>query len=86
MATITGNEPAMPLIEEDENKVQRSISPGLTIRQHYAGLAMQGILANHWCRNDFSKNIVALEFDLVAKQSVAYADALISALNSNQQQ
>jgi hypothetical protein len=79
MATITGNEPAMPLIEEDENKVQRSISPGLTIRQHYAGLAMQGLCANSIPGEHHRP-------DFLANEAVQYADALIKALNSNQQQ
>ena len=38
MNKITGNELAFPLNEEG------SISTGLTIRQYYAGLALQGLM------------------------------------------
>lgn len=45
---------------------------GMTLREHYAGLAMQGILSNtnhQWPLED------------VVKYSVEYADALIDQLN-----
>lgn len=53
------------------------IAPGLTIRQHFAGLAMQGIVANyfHQCLMPFGMN------DAFAKDAVALADALIAELN-----
>lgn len=50
---------------------------GLTKRELIAAMAMQGILANHWCQNDFKNNIEALEDESTAKQAVLFADALL---------
>lgn len=44
----------------------------LTLREHYAGLAMQGMLANR----DYN-----LEFDKHAEVAVKFADALIEELS-----
>ncbi len=44
----------------------------LTLREHYAGLAMQGMLANRSCN---------LEFDKHAEVAVKFADALIEELS-----
>lgn len=43
----------------------------MSLREHYAGLAMQGMLANR----DYN-----LEFDKHAEVAVKFADALIEAL------
>ena len=48
----------------------------MTIRQHYAGLAMQGIIA---ADPDIMTNTVQSD---VAGWAVCYADCLIDALNS----
>lgn len=78
MQNELGDQPAFPLIEEDENKVQRSVSQGLTKREYFAGLAMQGLLAG---TAEISVN-TALEIpDNTAKWAVAFADALIASLN-----
>lgn len=45
---------------------------GLTKREWFAGMALQGILAN---------DCGAYHFDLAAEHAIKYADALISALN-----
>lgn len=51
---------------------------GLTKREHYAGLAMQGILSNH--------NVDPLKFGdkLISELSVFFADALIAALEKKE--
>ncbi len=46
---------------------------GITLRQHYAGLAMQGFSANPECTQD--------DVSLVAKAAVMQADALLAALS-----
>ncbi len=85
---ITGNEPIHPEsmavdphgnVYKSENYINLS---GLTIRQHFAAMAMQGMLT---CRNGFSGNEHG-EADNLAKCAVIQADALIEALNSNQKQ
>lgn len=45
---------------------------GLTKREHFAAMAMQGMLANGVYKSDLA----------LAVQAVAYADALIEALNA----
>lgn len=52
---------------------------GITLRQHYAGLAMQGILSNH--------NVDPLKFGdkLISELSVFFADALIAALEKKEE-
>lgn len=78
MEKITGNEPAMPF----ESKTMANLSSedfiGLSIRQHYAGLAMQGFAASQFMVDD--QCIVE-----AAKRSVIAADALIASLNSSPQ-
>ncbi len=73
-AKITGNEPAMPTANSD-----RGIDFGLTIRQHYAGLAMQGIVSNFFHQSEMGKGMN----EAFAKDAVALADALIEALNED---
>lgn len=53
---------------------------GLIKREYIAAMAMQGILANHWCQNDYKENIHAMSHQHVAEQAVGYADALLKAL------
>jgi hypothetical protein len=53
---------------------------GLTKREKIAAMAMQGILANHWCQNEYGNNIHALGHEHAAKQAVGYADALLKEL------
>lgn len=67
MSKITGNEPAHPTIIGDMRE------PGLTIRQHYAGLAMQALISN--------PNAELTKFDKVIQLSVTFADLLITELN-----
>ena len=59
-------------IDGNWNKEPLAIYAGITLRQHYAGLAMQGLLASGW---DF----VNLEHNC-ARVAVGYADALLAAL------
>jgi hypothetical protein len=81
---ITGNEPAMPTANSD-----RGIDFGLTIRQHYAGLAMQGILSqissnpNHYDHCKYLVNDGYLHYESVAKDAVALSDALIAEINKD---
>jgi hypothetical protein len=54
-------------------------SNDLTKREHFAGLAMQGLCA--WGANDFNFDHV----ERIAKISIAQADALIAELNKSEQ-
>lgn len=59
----------------------------MTIREHYAGLAMQGLLAGGWkINNGSSPNPPMSEmFESYAETSVKMADVLIEALNREPQ-
>lgn len=73
---ITGNEPAfaMPPTFNDLGQTCDSGNDGLTIRQHFAAMAMQGILAN----SEFLAQYQNIDIHAAA---VRNADALIIELN-----
>lgn len=72
------NAPAMPWVVEgmDMSDVQTFGTGGLTKREWFAGLAMQGVLAGPDSPN--------FEDDSVARSAVDLADALIAALNEEE--
>lgn len=77
---ITGNEPINPLHPDSSgNDTDRS---GLTIRQHFAAMAMQGFASIYLSQlNNSTKS-----FDNpngMANLSVLFADALIEELNKD---
>ena len=65
MTDTNGNDPAMPTSDK--------VYGGLTKREYFAGLAMQGLLAG--------PNIDDLSADQVASDAAIYADALIAELS-----
>ena len=69
---ITGNEPVTPLQYLNDNTTYDSY--GLTIRQHFAAMAMQGILSS-------LDNDTPIIGGLLAEYAVKCADALIAELN-----
>lgn len=76
---ITGNEPAMPATSSEFDVFVGDHSvyhTGLTIRQKFAAMAMQGILSS--CDPDNNPFISPVD---CAVQSVKCADALINELN-----
>lgn len=85
MSTLA-DQPAFPrafsYTEGRDNQHCRRSQTGMTLRQHYAGLAMQGILSNTEFLDEVESN--ELEFNLIAAKvgelSVNYADALIAEL------
>lgn len=73
MSKITGNEPITPLQFEGHP----SYEIGLTIRQQFAAMAMQGILSS-WDTQSFP---TPGSIQDVVKKAVFTADALIIELN-----
>jgi len=75
---ITGNESVSRVIDKEDNGYGVMLtyieSKGLTIRQHFAAMAMQGFLAS--CEGDSVPDRA-----VVARHSIRYADALIKELN-----
>lgn len=65
----TGTEPAFPIAETDNTQ---SIALGLTIREHFAAMAMIGLLMR---KDDLHTA------ETVAQKAVLQADALIVELN-----
>lgn len=85
MSKITGNEPAHPIpVVNDTNGYivtpmacgeYNTSQSGLTIRQHYAGLAMQALIAP----GDINYNMSYM--DQMTQLAVDFADSLIDNLN-----
>ena len=77
------NQPIHPtpadLLKNHEGKqITLAHSAGMTLRQYYAGLAMQGLLAN----SKSSVSFWAQEDGEIARAALNHADALIAALES----
>jgi hypothetical protein len=76
--------PAMPLVNECGHPYHASsiswdntpLTIGLTKREHFAGLAMQGL-----CHAIDSQGTWAHDAQTVAETAVSYADALLAALD-----
>lgn len=71
--TTNPNDPAAPFVtwRSPDGFSFKHMHPGLTKREHFAGLAMQGLL---------SGPDMNVEPQIVAKVSVRFADALIAEL------
>jgi hypothetical protein len=81
MAKITGSEPAMPNLKDGWGHGDES-RPGLSIRQHFASLAMQGLLA-HTYNEGLTQTILSpVALEKIARQAVVIADLLIEKLNT----
>lgn len=78
---ITGNEPANPIVNSegvissigfiDSSQLRFKDARGLTIRQHFAAMAMQSMI----------KLDGGFDFNSIARTSIAMADELIRQLN-----
>ena len=55
---------------------EQGVQDGLTKREYFAGLAMQGLCANY-----LRENITGWDVNTYAKESVELADALLKELN-----
>jgi hypothetical protein len=76
---ITGNEPVSPVIYEQDNgygvKMIQFEGSGMTIRQQFAAMAMQGCIAST------SQLIEWTKPEEISEKALLYADALIKSLN-----
>jgi hypothetical protein len=84
MEKITGNEPAMPMNEEDTDRIKEypdALFPGLTIRQHFAAMAMQGLLYQNLPVDRALNESSNSQLNACVSASVKCADALIAELN-----
>lgn len=82
---LTGKEPATPVSEEATDRIDAGVKiySGLTIRQHFASMAAQGILAGADLsnQNGIYVNGGFIHPATVAKDAVQISDALIEELN-----
>ena len=80
------NDPVYPEISCDEAGLAHGGSyterSGLTLRQHFAVLALQGLLAGPNTPAVIGGHGLPPDSSAVCQQAVAYADALIVALNA----
>lgn len=88
MSKITGNEPINAIVSPLSGNVSDC---GLTIRQYFAALAMQGLLSNNDLLEMPYKDSEIEKYrecknrgEFVATHAVDLADALIAQLNANQ--
>lgn len=73
--------PAMPVIDwdiKDGKAVQFTSSEGLTKREHFAAMAMKGLLSSDDSSICFYKSDSSAQH--IAESAVAYADALLAEL------
>ena len=76
MSKTNGEDYASPLIDRDGNIVYES---GLTKREHFAAMAMQGMIASYSHQQSFGNALSA--YPKTGEHAVEHADALIKALN-----
>jgi len=72
------NEPAMPVLTQSPS-LQNAASLGLTKREYFAGLALQGIIANCYYQSGISR-------ESHIKESVVLADLLIAELDKGKEE
>jgi hypothetical protein len=82
MEKITGSEPAMPIVETQDFV---SVATGLTKKEYFAAMAMQGFCASGWFTTK-SLQTEAARFEVpvsecMAMAAVDLAGALIAELN-----
>lgn len=68
-------EPAFPRVPFDVNDFTGDGSPGMSLRNWFAGMALQGLLAGGKANSGTSK----IDYAIVAKIAIEQADAMIEA-------
>jgi hypothetical protein len=71
------NESVYPQAETDRFPAE----PGLTIREHFAAMALQGMLANQLTGMAAAKVRREESMEMLARDAVGHADALIAELS-----
>ena len=73
MADINDGGPAFPILERGANGLELT-NPGMSLRDHFAGLALAGLLA------DLPKTLYGLDWkENVSRESYALADEMLKA-------
>ena len=74
------DKPINPVLTQSPS-LQNDTSLGLTKREYFAGLAMQGLLSNSYS-NGFSQPLSEYDSKSIAKFSIEYADELLKQLEN----
>jgi len=74
MEKINGDDPINPIFNERTGYTEPT---GLTKREYFAAMAMQGLLCNYQIHENYVNN----KYPYVADKAVAMADHLIQELN-----
>lgn len=83
MKTI-GTEPVTPHLTYNRTTGNADgFKEGLTKREYFAAMSMQGILAKHGLPDEWTNETILNQLSSPAFASVAAADALIKVLNEN---
>ena len=71
------DKPTYPLeFKKEDSYNTEGWSNGLTKREHYAGLAMQGLIAGRWaCPDNVPNDVIT-----IVKEAVLHADELLKQL------
>lgn len=67
----------------DEGQTRTQIHSGLTKREYFAAMAMQGLLTRVPERSSGETDLGVIESDRIAEESVIMANKLIAAINKN---
>lgn len=70
--------PAFPMMRDQSHEERFIIEPGMTLRQWYAGLAMQGMLCNGFIPNIVGPDGSTLQSDNYAECAFRMADAMLA--------
>ena len=81
MSKINDGGPAFPTLGNVSHNSDWITEDGMTLRQHYAGLALQGVLAGYWG----NASMGGLDPSMIANEAVQQADALIAELAKGEQ-
>ncbi|MDV3706644.1 hypothetical protein CMU55_19260 [Elizabethkingia anophelis] len=71
------NEPISPVLTQSAS-LQNETSLGLTKREYFAGLAMQGLIAGRWACPDNVPNDV----ETITREALLHADELLKQLEN----
>lgn len=77
------NDTTFPVVVTKSREVE--IGTGLTKREYFAAMALQGLLSNASYMNDYNKDKYLLKPWTVSKVAIEYANALIVELNKDQE-
>jgi hypothetical protein len=81
-----GNQPIAPMpYTNSDGTIQHDVYSGLTKREYFAGLAMQGLLTRVPNRHGNEVDLGVLESKRITSEAIYMADALLTELEAEQE-